>query len=72
MDIRNGGSLVPETKRINAASIPISQVEVATDIFSERHVPSSMVDHDSHISTDEKTHDKPEGLSLDGDVERGV
>jgi len=72
VDIRNGGTLVPETKRINAASIPISQVEVATDIFSERHVPLSMVDHDSHISTDEKTHDKPEGLSLDGDVERGV
>lgn len=72
LDIRNGDSLVQVTKRINAASIPISQVEVATDIVSERHVPSPMVDYDSHISTHEQTHDKPEELSLDGDVERGV
>jgi len=72
LDIRNGGPLVQETKRINAASIPISQVGVATDIVSERHAPPSMVDYDSHISTDEQTHEKPEELSLDGDLERGV
>jgi len=72
LGIRNGGPLVQETKRIDASSIPISQVGVATDIVFERHVPSSMVDYNSHISTDEQTREKPEELSLDGDVERGV
>jgi len=47
-------------------------MEVATDIISERGATPSMVDYDSHISTDERTHEKPSELSVDGDVERGV
>lgn len=72
LDIRNGGPLVQEPKRSNAAPIPISQVEVATDIVSERYATPSMGDYYSHISADEQTHEKPKELSLDGDVERGV
>jgi len=71
-DIRNSGPPVQENRRINTAPIPISRVEVATDIVSERGVTPSMVDYDSHISTDEQTHEKPKELSTDEDVERGV
>ena len=71
-DIRNSGPPVQENRRINTASIPISQVEVATGIVSERCATPSMGDYDSHISTDERTHEKPSELGVDGDVERGV
>jgi hypothetical protein len=52
--------------------MPISQVEIATDIVSELRVPPSMEDYDSHVSTDEQTHDKPNELGLVRDVERGI
>jgi len=71
-DIRNSGPPVQANRRINTASIPISQVEVATDVVSERCASPSIGGYDSHISTDEQMHEKPKELSLDGDVERGV
>ena len=71
-DIRNSGPPVQANRRINTASIPISQVEVATGIVSERGETPSVVDYDSHISTHERTHEKPSELGVDGDVERGV
>ena len=73
LDIRNSGPPVQtNTRRINTASIPISQVEVATDVVSERCASPSNGGYDSHISTDEQMHEKPKELSLHGDVERGV
>ena len=71
-DIRTNGPPAQATRRKNITSIPIRQVEVATDIVSERHATPSMGDYDSHISTDEQTHEKPNELSLVRDVERGV
>jgi hypothetical protein len=64
LDIRTSGP--------PARAIPISQVEVATDIVSELRATPSMEDYDLHISTDEQTHDKPNELGLVRDVERGM
>ena len=72
LDIRTSGLPAQATRRINTTSIPISQVEIATDTVSELRVPPSMEGHDSHISTDEQTHDKPKELGLVRDVERGI
>ena len=55
-----------------ARAIPISQVEVATDIVSGLRATPPMEDYDSHISTDEQTHDKPNESSLVRDLERGI
>jgi hypothetical protein len=71
-DIRSSGPPAQATRRINTTSIPISQVEVSTGIVSERHAMPSMGDYDSHISTDEQTHEKPNELGIVRDVERGV
>ena len=64
LDIRSSGP--------PARAIPISQVEVATDIVSELRVTPSMEYYDSHISTNEQTHEKPNELGLIRDVERGM
>ena len=64
LDIRTSGP--------PARVIPISQVEVATDIVSGLRATPSMEDNDSHISTDEQTHDKPNESSLVRDLERGI
>ena len=74
LDIRISGPPAQATRRINATSIPIpiSQVEVSTGIVSERHPTPSMGDYDSHVSTDEQMHEKPNELGIVRDVERGV
>jgi hypothetical protein len=65
---------VPETKQVNATSIPVDRMNVTMPVVCEQRGTPRMGsdDSDSSISTDEQMHGRPNGSSRDYDVQRSV
>jgi len=63
---------VQETNRIDTASCPTNQMEVAVHIVSEQQVTPRMICDDLCTSTDEQMHGKLSGFRRDDNVEHNV
>jgi hypothetical protein len=69
-DIQTIGLKFAKTKQ-RSTTISHSLMEIPVRPILEPHLTLQIDDHDSSINTDEDVHEKPSGLSLDKDVERG-
>ena len=74
-NLQNNRLPVQDTKQIDAASIPLSGIEVAVHMVSEQDGAPRMrddVDDDSYSASDEQVNEQPNGLGCDEGVGRCV
>jgi len=70
--LHNNNLPVQGTKHISATPVQMNRMEVAVCIVSEAHVTLHTRGDGSSSNIEEQTHEKPNGLRSDDDVERGM
>ena len=71
-NLQNNRPPIKDTKQINAASIPLTGIEVAVHMVSEQDRTPRMRDDDSYGASDEQVNEQPNGLGCDEGVGRCV